>query len=139
MGQACKPRSVALLVEDDRDLRGLEAALIEETDLRVVEAESAEEALFYLEQHARDVAFLMANIRLPCLMGGTELARIASLRSPWIRVLVTSGHSDDRPCDLPPTATYMPKPWRALDVLMEVGRAVDRVSQVRHWPALHRQ
>jgi DNA-binding NtrC family response regulator len=126
MGHAANDQSVALLVDDDRDLRNLEAALIEETGLRVVEADSAEEALAYLQQHARSVSFLMTEIRLPCLMDGVELSRIASQNWPWIKVVVTSANLGHRPHDLPQSATYIPKPWRALDVLMEVERTVSR-------------
>ena len=75
MSWAMRSRSVALLVENDRDLRSLAAALIEETDFKVVEAESAEEALFYLRQHASEVALMMTAIVLACPMDGVELAR----------------------------------------------------------------
>ncbi len=51
--------------EDDRDLRDLAAAVLEETSLRVVEAESGEEALDYLRLHADEVAFVFTDVRLP--------------------------------------------------------------------------
>ena len=80
MSWAIRSRSVALLVENDRDLRSLAAALIEETDFKVVEAESAEEALFYLRQHAPEVALMMTATGLACAMDGVELARRQRLR-----------------------------------------------------------
>ena len=70
MGQKMEPYRVALIVEDDFEVRGLAAALLEETDLKVVETSSAEEALDYLRQHSEEVAFLFADLRLPCLMDG---------------------------------------------------------------------
>src|SRR4051794_13786382 len=57
MGQKIDSRRIALIVEDDFELRGLAAALLEETDLRVIEMASAEEALDYLRSHAEEVAF----------------------------------------------------------------------------------
>lgn len=48
MGRKVDPARVALIVEDDVEIRGLAAALLEETDLEVVEAASAEEAMDYL-------------------------------------------------------------------------------------------
>ncbi len=122
MAQAAGER-VALIVEDDGDLRDLAAALLEETDLTVIEAESAEEALQYLRERAHAVAFAFIDIRLPCLMDGVDLARTINLRWPWIRVLVTSGAPGDRIHDLPRSARFVQKPWRALDVLMEAERA----------------
>jgi CheY-like chemotaxis protein len=122
MGQTETPPHVALVVEDDMEVRSLAATLIEETDLDVVEAESAEEALDYLRRHARRVALLFTDIRLPCMMDGIDLAQKVRRTWPWIRVVVTSGH-DERIDDLPGGALYMPKPWRALDVLIEAERA----------------
>jgi CheY-like chemotaxis protein len=116
------PARIALVVEDDPDVRSLAATLIEETDLDVVEEDSAEAALAYLKDNAGSVALLFADIRLR-RMDGVELARIVKRDWPWIRVLVTSGNPGDRLGDLPRGAKYMQKPWRALDVLIEAERA----------------
>jgi CheY-like chemotaxis protein len=116
------PARIALVVEDDPDVRSLAATLIEETDLDVVEEDSAEAALAFLKANARSVALLFADIRLR-RMDGMELARIVKRDWPWIRVLVTSGNPGDRLGDLPRGAKYMQKPWRALDVLIEAERA----------------
>ena len=116
------PARIALVVEDDPDVRSLAATLIEETDLDVVEEDSAEAALAYLKDNAGSVALLFADIRLR-RMDGIELARIVKRDWPWIRVLVTSGNPGDRLGDLPRGAKYMQKPWRALDVLIEAERA----------------
>jgi len=124
MGQKTEHHHVALIVEDDIELRGLAAALLEETDLHVVEASSGEEALHYLHHHAGEVALIFSEVRLPCLMDGADLARMVRLRWPWIRTVLTS--------DTPPEdefdralrqVRFMPKPWLALEVLMEAEKA----------------
>jgi len=103
----------------------LAAALLEETDLSVVEMSSAEEALEYLRRHAEGVAFLFADVRLPCLMNGVDLARTVRLKWPWVRTVLTSGLAPEGSLeDVPPDVRFMPKPWRALEVLMEAERAV---------------
>jgi CheY-like chemotaxis protein len=126
MGQANPIPNIALIVEDDYDVRCLAAAVLEETDLRVVEADSAEEALHFLRENAQKVALVFADIRLPCLMDGVDLARTINLKWPWIKMVVTSGDPGDRLADLPRGASYMPKPWRALDVLVEAERVVQK-------------
>ncbi|SCZ11276.1 response regulator [Microvirga guangxiensis] len=124
MGQKIDPRRIALIVEDDFEVRGLAAALLEETDLRVVEMSSAEEALDYLRSHADEVAFLFADVRLPCLMSGVDLARAVRIKWPWVRTVLTSGLAPDEGLsDVPRDVRFMPKPWRALEVLMEAERA----------------
>src|SRR5215203_1742442 len=103
---------VALIVEDDNDVRGLAAALLEESDLSVVETTSAEEALAYLKDHAEKVAFLFADVRLPCLMSGVDLARAVRLKWPWVEMVLTSGApiEDDEIARVPREVRYMPKP-----------------------------
>ena len=124
MGQTEIPYRTALVVEDDRDLRDPAATLPDETPLRVVEAESAEQALYFLRERADEVAFAFVDVRLPCLMDGVDLARAVSLKWPWIRVLVTSGAWGERLSELPRTAKFLPKPWPVLEVLKEAERAV---------------
>lgn len=126
MGQAAKPLRTALVVEDDRDLRDLAATVLEETDMKVVEATSAEEALHYLRDRGDEVAFAFVDVRLPSRMDGVDLARNVGAKWPWIKVVVTSGNPGERISDLPRNAKYLPKPWRALDVLVEAERAMAR-------------
>lgn len=124
MGQKIEPYRVALIVEDDFEVRGLAAALLEETDLKVVETASAEEALDYLRSHAEEVAFLFADVRLPRLMDGLDLVRTVRLKWPWVRTVLTSGRPlEQQYVDVPREVRFMPKPWRALDVLMEAEKA----------------
>ncbi|MBL0407196.1 response regulator [Microvirga aerilata] len=125
MGQGSEGTHVALLVEDDRELRALAVALLEETDLRVVEASSAEEALRYLNYLAGDVVFLFTDVRLPCPMNGVDLARTVKLRWPWIRTVLTSGAPLEEDLDKAlRDVPFMPKPWRALEVLVQAEKAV---------------
>jgi CheY-like chemotaxis protein len=126
MAQVVAPQRLAIVVEDDLDDRHLAAALLEETDLLVVEADSAEEALHYLRENAQKVALVFADVRLPCIMDGVDLARSISSNWPWIKVILTSGGPAERFDDLPNAVSYMPKPWRALDVLVEAERAMQR-------------
>jgi CheY-like chemotaxis protein len=125
MGQGSEGTHVALLVEDDRELRALAVALLEETDLRVVEASSAEEALRYLNYLAGDVVFLFTDVRLPCPMNGVDLARTVKLRWPWIRTVLTSGAPLEEDLDKAlRDVPFMPKHWRALEVLVQAEKAV---------------
>ncbi len=103
---------------------------MEETDLLVVEVCSGEEALHYLRHHAGEVAFLFSDVRLPGLMSGVELARMVRLNWPWIRTVLTSGTplEDDFDKALR-DVRFMPKPWLALELLMEAEKAI----QVNHF------
>jgi DNA-binding NtrC family response regulator len=123
MGQASHHPRLAVVVEDDAELRHLAAALLEETDLGVVECDSAEDALAVMRSRGDDVAMLFADVSLPGDMDGVDLARAVSKLWPGAKLVVTSRDPGDRLANLPDEACFMPKPWRALDVLVEAERA----------------
>ena len=122
MGQT--DRALALIVEDDADVRQLAAALLEESDLAVVECESAEAALSVMQRLGGRIALIFIDIRLPGLIDGVDLARLVKMHWPETKVIVTSGDPGDRVDELPDDAAYMQKPWRALDVLIAAEKVL---------------
>jgi DNA-binding NtrC family response regulator len=120
---------IALIVEDDPHLRELAAALLEETDLRVMECENAEEAFSILCRDGDDVAMIFVDIRLPGVLDGMDLARRVRALWPEASVVVTSGFSPEG--EMPDNVVYMPKPWLALNVLMQAERASDHMRELR--------
>jgi DNA-binding NtrC family response regulator len=115
---------VALIVEDDPDVRALAAVLLEETPLDVVEVESVEAALDCLQERGGEVAMMFADVRLPGDMDGVQLAKAACTLWPTVRVVLTSGDPAAQSDDLPECVTFMPKPWRGLDVLVQAEKAI---------------
>lgn len=123
MGQSKPLRQMALIVEDDEQQRDLVATLFEETEFEVVSCESAEAALSVMETHGKRVSVIFTDVWLSGILDGVDLARMAKNRWPDVSVLVTSGAGGERLDYLPKGAVFMPKPWRALDVLVEAERA----------------
>ena len=123
MGQARPKRRTALVVEDDAELRWLTATLLEESEFDIVECESAEAALAIMLIRGSDVTMIFADIRLPGVMDGVDLAREVKMRWPHLTVVLTSGNPGERIHHLPPGVLYMPKPWQPLNVLMVAERA----------------
>ena len=126
-----RKRPVALIVEDEPLVRELAAALLEESDLRVVECEDAEQALASLCKYGEDIALIFADVRLPGLLDGVDLAQRANMMWPHITMVVTTGYPGARLEALPDNVVYMPKPWLALDVLMQAEHATDRARERR--------
>jgi DNA-binding NtrC family response regulator len=122
---------VGLVVEDDYSLRELAAAALEETGLRIIEAASAEEALYLLRDHTGAVTFAFVNARLPCLMSGIVLARKLSERWPTISLLLTCAEPDALKGELPPRTSVISTPWLVLDILREAERALAQDSASR--------
>jgi CheY-like chemotaxis protein len=115
---------IGLVVEDDPAVRELAVALLQETELDVADVESAEAALAYLQQHGVEVALIFADVRLPGMMDGVQLARAACTLWPTIRIVLTSGAASTSLDSLPECVTFMPKPWRGLDVLVQAEKAL---------------
>jgi CheY-like chemotaxis protein len=123
MGPAQPKRRIALIVEDDAELRLIAIAVLEESELDIIECESAEAALAIMLLRGQDVAMMFADIRLTGVMDGIDLAREAKMRWPHLTVILTSGNVGERFEQLPPGVDYMPKPWQPLDLLTAAERA----------------
>jgi CheY-like chemotaxis protein len=107
-------KPIALVVEGDLALRKAAADLIEEADVESAEASTAEEALAILQAQAADVRLIFTDFHLAGRLDGIDLARVASVRWPWIRVLVSSGNAPIT--DLPRNVALLPKPWAPADL-----------------------
>jgi PAS domain S-box-containing protein len=83
-----------LLVEDEAQVRNLAALVLREHGYEVLEATSGDDALRIAQQYEGGIHLLLSDVVMP-QMSGKELAdRIKSTRSD-IRVLYTSGYTDD--------------------------------------------
>ena len=122
MGLAQPKRRIALIVEDDAELRLLTKMVLEESELDIIDCDSAEAALATMLLRGQDVAMIFADIRLSGVMDGVDLAREVKMRWPHLVVVLTSGNA--YPDRLPPGVDYMPKPWLPLNVLVAAQRAI---------------
>ena len=120
MEQACRP--TALVVENDELQRSLITVLLEESEMNVIECESAEAAVRVLDQSGDGIAMVFTEVELAGLMDGIELATIAKARFPDLQVIVTSGAPRVR--RLPDGTTLMVKPWSPIDLLIEAQKSI---------------
>lgn len=121
---AAEPTRLVLVVEDDPAIRDLAVELLEETALDVVACATGEEAVALLTQQGDAIAMVFTDVRLAGAMDSVELAQTVGGQWPGIRLVVTYGQASPRQDCLPSDAVYLPKPWRALDVLVQVDHAV---------------
>jgi DNA-binding NtrC family response regulator len=112
---------LALVVEGDDNQRAVLSTLLEESEMEVLECDSAEAAVSVLDRMGDSVCFLFTDVKLAGRMSGAALAAKAKERFPQMDVVVTSSLL---PPEMPGDAKFMPKPWRPLDVLREVQRAI---------------
>ncbi|HEY9150443.1 MAG: sigma-54 dependent transcriptional regulator [Gammaproteobacteria bacterium] len=83
-------RPLVLVCEDDAVMRELVASVISTLDVAVVQAESSQHALDFLENH--DVALLLTDLRMP-RVDGMELLRFARARNAMTQVAMITGYA----------------------------------------------
>ena len=117
---------IALVVEKDDEARHLATALLEETELEVAETAEASEAYRFLSTNAPQVVLVLADGETASEAAPAEggLAKVVAHRWPWIRVVLLTDGPTEQGFELPAAVTLLPKPWRALDVLVEADRAL---------------
>jgi CheY-like chemotaxis protein len=120
MGQSKPFRATALVVEDDPMQREMICLLLEESDMDVIECESAEAAELVLEEAGASLVLMLTDVQLAGLKNGVELAHVAKKFNPDMDVIVTSGKPLRQ--DLPDGAKFWTKPWAPLDVIREAER-----------------
>ena len=120
MGQPKPFRATALIVEDDPMQRDMICLLLEESEVDVIECESAEAAELVLERVGANVALMLTDVQLAGDMNGVELAHIARKHNPDMGVIVTSGTPLRQ--ELPDGVQFWSKPWAPLDVIREAER-----------------
>jgi two-component system cell cycle sensor histidine kinase/response regulator CckA len=83
-----------LVVDDEEGLRRFAARVLQRSGYKVLTAGSGEEALPVLERHDGPVHLVLTDMVMPG-MGGRNLAEQLAKIRPEIRVLFTSGATDD--------------------------------------------
>lgn len=81
-------------MEDEAAVRCLERHIVERGGYVVLGAGSAREALRAAEEHPRPIDLLLPDVVMPG-MNGRALADCLGGRLPRLRVLSTSGYTDD--------------------------------------------
>ena len=83
-----------LVVEDDKDIRAIVAAMLEDTGYRVRDAPDGAAGLALLEE-TPDIDLLITDMVLPGGMSGRDLAAEAERRFGVLKVLFMSGYSSE--------------------------------------------
>jgi DNA-binding NtrC family response regulator len=121
---------IAVIVEDEASVRDVACVLFEESEMRAIPCDNAETAFATLCEHGSETAVLFADVRLAGLMDGIDLAHRVKRMWPHVRIILTSGYVSSK-ADLPDDVVYMPKPWLALDLLVQAERAAVEMQR-RH-------
>lgn len=117
-----------LLVEDETDVRNLMARTLRQYGYIVLEAGSGEEALQIVEQHCPKLDILMTDVVLPTISGKVLADQVSSL-CPGIKVLFTSGYTDDVIAlhhVLEPGVAFLEKPFSHRSLVRKIREVLDK-------------
>ena len=115
-----------LVVEDDADLRQLAVRLLQSLGYQVVEAADGAEALAALESD-RDIDLLFTDVVLTGGMNGRALAERARALRPGLRVLYTSGYTENTVVHhgrLDAGVELLQKPYRKAELARKIHNAL---------------
>jgi CheY-like chemotaxis protein len=115
-------------------LREMAREFLASCGYRILEAGSGREALQVWWQHQSEIDLLLTDMKMPEGVSGMELAEKMLAGQPGLRVIFTSGYSDDvvSPEMLERTnAWFLPKPYSYNDLTRLVREALDRKSAAR--------
>jgi PAS domain S-box-containing protein len=123
-------RETVLVVDDDRDVRELAVACLQEYGYRVLEASSGVECLERLGQEA-SVDLLLIDFAMPA-MNGAETVRLARRMRPELEVLFITGYADLRALSehVGPNA-ILAKPFKLAQLAERVAQGLARVAAAR--------
>ena len=116
-----------LVVEDEDGVRHMAQRMLESSGYTVLTARNAGEALLMLERQESLVRLMLTDVVMPGMSGPDLAARVAKTR-PDLKVLFTSGHTENAalPRSLLDNAThFIGKPYTKLGLTRKVRETLD--------------
>jgi PAS domain S-box-containing protein len=117
-----------LLVEDEPLLRELVQCVLEEHGYVLVSASSGAEALQIWNEHNGEIDLLLTDMVMPGGMTGRQLAEQLTPRDPNLKVIFTSGYSQDMVggnFKLNEGVNFLPKPYQPPTLVQMVRNILD--------------
>jgi CheY-like chemotaxis protein len=130
----CGGSESILIVEDDTLVRYSVCAQLDSLGYRTHVAANADEAMAIIDA-GTPIDLLFTDVIMPGEMDGRRLAEVVLARRPGIKVLFTSGYSEDiftQDAHLPPGVRLLPKPYRKMELSRMLRETLDADGETPH-------
>jgi CheY-like chemotaxis protein len=121
-----------LIVEDEPSVRHLARGILETLGYRVLSASNGEDALQVVrENKGSPIRLVVTDVIMP-LMGGKVLVQWLKATYPGLKILFTSGYTDDaisRHGVLDAGVEFLPKPYTPAALARKVRELLGRIEQ----------
>jgi PAS domain S-box-containing protein len=120
-----------LLVEDEAPVRSLARTLLERKGYHVIEADSGLSALQIWQEQRDAIDLLFTDMVMPEGISGRELAARLLAEKPGLKVIYTSGYTDDMLGENSPlrnNPNFLEKPFNSHKLLKRVRDCLDGVT-----------
>jgi signal transduction histidine kinase/ActR/RegA family two-component response regulator len=117
-----------LVVEDEDAVRELAVIVLEKHGYRVLQAASGDEAVAVWKRHRERISLLLTDMVMPGELSGWELAQQLLDAQPGLKVIYTSGYSDDVALDvfsMGKKVNFVQKPYQPSKLAQAVRQALD--------------
>ena len=131
-GEALFPGELALVVDDDDDVRRVMLEQMIGLGFSVIEAESGEEALSLIDGIA-GIRAVVSDIVMPGL-GGRDLARTLRADHPHVAVVLVTGFAREPVGEGLEDVPVLAKPWEKADLVAALGTALRAAAHPRTDP-----
>jgi hypothetical protein len=131
-------RETILLADDEEVVSRLGETILGRHGYHVLTATDGVEAVEIYRRHARDIDLVILDLSMPRLSGPETLRELRSI-NPAVRVLISSGYSNDE--DLSELQRegalgFVAKPYRPAELARKVRAALDQSRQANREPSV---
>lgn len=129
-------KGTVLLVEDEGAVRKLTESMLGMSGYKVVSAANGAEAVKVAEGVRENIDLLLTDVVMPGL-NGIELFEMLQSARPKLKVLFTSGYTDDVIAPrgaLDPSVAYIAKPFSREALVAKIREVLGEVSETRTAP-----
>lgn len=120
-----------LVVEDEAPVRELVCELLAQNGYRILQAESGVKALQVWRESKDSIDLLLTDLVMPDRLNGRELAEKLRAEQPKLKVIFTSGYSEDvvgKDFVLRAGLNYLQKPYHPRKLALAVRDCLDAVN-----------